>query len=131
MLPVPWGVRIRVGIGEPTARAGGEDRAALIARVRDEIGETLDRWRVGADFTGLHDEPRRTAVNRSVTLLPIAITLGGHGVHRSLYVPAMLVGPPVPLLLVGVLLQAVFGIVAGICVWPGVRWAPRPSSCWA
>jgi 1-acyl-sn-glycerol-3-phosphate acyltransferase len=45
MLPVPWGVRIRVGIGQPIARAGGEDRGALIARVRDEIDAMLRRWR--------------------------------------------------------------------------------------
>ena len=45
MLPVPWGVRVRVGIGEPIARGTGEDRAALIARVRDEIAARLERWR--------------------------------------------------------------------------------------
>ena len=45
MLPVPWGVRVRVGIGEPIARAAGEDRAALIGRLRDAIGTMLDRWR--------------------------------------------------------------------------------------
>jgi 1-acyl-sn-glycerol-3-phosphate acyltransferase len=48
MLPVPWGVRIRVRIGEPIARDAREDRAGLISRVRDEIGATLDRWRPGA-----------------------------------------------------------------------------------
>ena len=36
----------------------------------------------------------------------------------------MLVGPSVPLLLVGFLLQAVFGILAGIGVWRGARSAP-------
>jgi hypothetical protein len=36
----------------------------------------------------------------------------------------MLVGPPVPLLLSGFLLQAVFGILAGIGVWRGARSAP-------
>ena len=45
MLPVPWGVRLRVGIGEPLARGAGEDRDALIGRVRDEIGAMLERWR--------------------------------------------------------------------------------------
>src|SRR5438105_1690032 len=34
MLPVPWGVRVRVRIGEPIARAPDEDRAVLIARVQ-------------------------------------------------------------------------------------------------
>jgi hypothetical protein len=36
----------------------------------------------------------------------------------------MLVGPPVPLLLGGFLLQAMFGILAGIGVWRGARSAP-------
>jgi 1-acyl-sn-glycerol-3-phosphate acyltransferase len=45
MLPVPWGIRIRVGLGEPIARTGNEDKAALVARVRDEIDAMLRRWR--------------------------------------------------------------------------------------
>ncbi len=45
MLPVPWGVRVRVRIGKPIARAPGEDRAALIVRVHEEISVTLGRWR--------------------------------------------------------------------------------------
>jgi hypothetical protein len=54
----------------------------------------------------------------------IAVALGGFGLYRALYVPAMLVGPPVPPALVGFLLQAVFGILAGISVWRGARSAP-------
>jgi 1-acyl-sn-glycerol-3-phosphate acyltransferase len=49
MLPIPWGVRVHVRIGEPIGRAAGEDRAALIARVQDEIRGTLGRWREGMD----------------------------------------------------------------------------------
>jgi 1-acyl-sn-glycerol-3-phosphate acyltransferase len=45
MLPVPWGVRVRVCIGEPIARRAGEDVNTLIARVRDEMAATLARWR--------------------------------------------------------------------------------------
>jgi len=45
MFPVPWGVRVRVRIGEPIARRPGEDREALIERVRQEIAATLARWR--------------------------------------------------------------------------------------
>ena len=44
-LPVPWGVRVRVHIGEPIARRPDEDRVALVERVRTEIGEALARWR--------------------------------------------------------------------------------------
>jgi len=43
--PVPWGVRVRVHIGEPIARRADEDRAALIERVRGEIDRALMRWR--------------------------------------------------------------------------------------
>jgi hypothetical protein len=60
---------------------------------------------------------------RSATLLLIAVTLAGYGIYRALFIPGMLVGPPVPLLLVGFLLQAVFGIVAGVGVWRRARWA--------
>lgn len=63
-------------------------------------------------------------MNRSTALLLIAIALAGYGVYRALYIPAMLVGPPVPLLLIGFLLQAVLGIVAGVGVWRGAPWAP-------
>jgi len=45
--PVPWGVRVRVHIGEPIARRPDEDRAALIEQVRGEIAAALDRWRDG------------------------------------------------------------------------------------
>ena len=44
-LPVPWGTRVRVHIGAPIARAPDEDRSALLARVREEMAATLDRWR--------------------------------------------------------------------------------------
>ena len=64
-------------------------------------------------------------MNRSTTLLLIAITLAGYGIYRALYLPAMLVGPTVPpLLLIGFLLQAVLGVGAGIGVWRGAAWAP-------
>ena len=63
-------------------------------------------------------------MNRSTALLLIAIALAVFGIYRALYVPGMLIGPPVPLLLIGFLLQAVFGIVAGVGVWRGATWAP-------
>jgi 1-acyl-sn-glycerol-3-phosphate acyltransferase len=43
--PVPWGVRVRVCIGEPIARRADEDRAALVERVRGEIARALAGWR--------------------------------------------------------------------------------------
>jgi hypothetical protein len=68
--------------------------------------------------------PGRTDVNRSTALLLIAIALVGYGIYRALYLPGMLVDPQVPLLAVAFLLQAVFGIVAGVGVWRRARWAP-------
>jgi hypothetical protein len=53
--------------------------------------------------------------------LLIAVALAGYGLYRALYVPAMLVGAPVPLLLAGFIVQAVLGIVAGVAVWRGAR----------
>ncbi len=63
-------------------------------------------------------------MNRSTALLLIAIALVGYGIYRALYLPGMFVDPQVPLLLVAFLLQAVFGIVAGVGVWRRARWAP-------
>lgn len=63
-------------------------------------------------------------MNRSTALLIIAIALIGFGIYRALYVPAMLVGPATPLLLIGFVLQAVCAIAAGIGVWRGAAWAP-------
>lgn len=62
-------------------------------------------------------------MNRSTTLLLIAIALVGFGVYRALYLPGMLVDPQVPLLLIGFFLQALFAIVAGVGVWRRAPWA--------
>jgi 1-acyl-sn-glycerol-3-phosphate acyltransferase len=51
--PVPWGVRVRVHIGAPIPRRPGEDCAALLERVRDEIADTLARWRGNAPAVAL------------------------------------------------------------------------------
>jgi 1-acyl-sn-glycerol-3-phosphate acyltransferase len=45
LLPVPFGTRVRVHFGHPIARRAGEDGAALLAHVRDEIEDVLLRWR--------------------------------------------------------------------------------------
>jgi hypothetical protein len=62
-------------------------------------------------------------MNRPAALLLIAVGLIVYGAYRALHVPALLVGPPVPALLVCFVLQAVFGIVAGVGVWVGARWS--------
>ncbi len=45
LFPVPFGTCVQVRFGDPIARTPGEDRIALLARVREEIAGTLDRWR--------------------------------------------------------------------------------------
>lgn len=40
-LPIPFGVRVHVRMGEPIARRHGEDPAALLERVREEIAANL------------------------------------------------------------------------------------------
>ena len=71
--------------------------------------------------------PRSTGIGhegkRSTALLLIAIALAGYGTYRALCIPPMLVGRPALPLLIGFLLQAVFGIVAGVGVWRGAPWA--------
>ena len=61
--------------------------------------------------------------DRSTVLLLIAIALAGYGVYVAAYVPAMLLGPPVPLLLIGFVLQTVSALVAAIGVWRRQPWA--------
>ena len=45
LLPVPFGVRVRIHIGAPIGRTANEDRQGLLLRVQEEIGSTLRRWR--------------------------------------------------------------------------------------
>lgn len=47
LLPIPFGVRVRVYIGDPIPRQPVEDGVALLDRVRDEINAVLTRWRGG------------------------------------------------------------------------------------
>jgi hypothetical protein len=62
-------------------------------------------------------------VNRPTLLAVIAVVLIGYGLYTALYVPAMLVGLPVPLLLAGFIAEAVFAIGAGVGVLARQRWA--------
>src|SRR5262245_5026688 len=61
--------------------------------------------------------------DRSTALLLIAVALAGYGVYIAAYVPAMIIGPPVPLLLIGFVLQVVCALAAAIGVWRGQSWA--------
>lgn len=62
-------------------------------------------------------------MNRSTLTLVIAIALAAYGVYAASFVPAMLVAPANLGLLIGFVLQAVFGIVAAVGVWRGASWA--------
>ena len=48
LLPVPYGTRIRVRIGDPMPRGGEGDVAGLLDRAWQEIEGTLVRWRSGS-----------------------------------------------------------------------------------
>jgi 1-acyl-sn-glycerol-3-phosphate acyltransferase len=45
LLPVPFGLHIRLRFAEPIERGGEDDGAAILARSRAEIEATLRRWR--------------------------------------------------------------------------------------
>ena len=62
-------------------------------------------------------------MNRSTTLLLIAVALAGYGVYAASYALPMLVGSPVPALLIGFVLQAVCALAAALGVWRARRWA--------
>ena len=62
--------------------------------------------------------------DRSSALLLIAVLLAAYGVYIAAYVPAMLIGRPGPLLLIGFVLQAVCALAAAVGVWRGQPWAP-------
>jgi len=61
--------------------------------------------------------------DRSTALLLIAVALAGYGLYIAAYVPAMLLGQPVPLLLIGFVLQALCALAAAVGVWRGQPWA--------
>lgn len=47
LLPVPFGTRIRVHIGDPIARHADADPSALLSEARQEIEKRLEAWRSG------------------------------------------------------------------------------------
>ena len=61
--------------------------------------------------------------DRSTARLLIAVVLAGYGLYIATYVFAMLLGEPVPLLLIGFVLQAGCALAAAFGVWRGQRWA--------
>lgn len=45
LLPIPFGTRIRVWIGDPLPRHDGDDPAALLGEARRQIEKVLEGWR--------------------------------------------------------------------------------------
>ena len=62
-------------------------------------------------------------MERSTTLLLIAIALMAYGVYHAIYAITMLPGPVSPLLLLAFALQAVLAILAAAGVWQQRSWA--------
>ncbi len=62
-------------------------------------------------------------MNRSTSVLVIAVALAGYGVYAASYVLPLLVGPPAPALLVAFVLQAVCALAAAFGMWRHQRWA--------
>ena len=61
--------------------------------------------------------------DRSTALLLIAVALAGYGLYIAAYVPAMLLGRPVPVLLIGFVLQVLCALAAALGVWRAQPWA--------
>ena len=47
LFPVPFGIHIRVRIGDPIERRPGEDPKAILREAREAIQDTLEQWRAG------------------------------------------------------------------------------------
>lgn len=56
LLPVPFGVTVRVRFSDPIERISSEDASTLLDRVRAEISANLERWR--GSTSGTEEEAR-------------------------------------------------------------------------
>jgi 1-acyl-sn-glycerol-3-phosphate acyltransferase len=54
LLPIPYGVQVRVRICAPIARRADEDRREMLAAARAEIEKTLEGWRSAAKPDSFH-----------------------------------------------------------------------------
>ncbi len=61
--------------------------------------------------------------DRSTALRLIAGALAGYAVYIGAHMPGMLIGPPMPLLLIAFVLQAVCAVAAAVGVWRRQAWA--------
>jgi hypothetical protein len=63
-------------------------------------------------------------VDRTTLLRVIAIGFLFYGVYNLLLLPAMLVAPTAPVLLLGTVAKTVLAAIAAFGVWTGRSWAP-------
>src|SRR5690242_15558487 len=54
----------------------------------------------------------------------ITVVLAAYGLYTASYIPGLVVAPVPPILLIGRILEAVFGFASAFGVWTGTRWAP-------
>jgi hypothetical protein len=63
--------------------------------------------------------------DRRTILLLIALLLAGYGLYKAAYLPALLVDPFSPLVLVCFVLQVALAIAAAVGVWRDAGWSGR------
>jgi hypothetical protein len=61
--------------------------------------------------------------DRRTVLLLIALLLAGYGLYKAAYLPALLVDPISPLVLICFVLQVALAIAAAAGVWRDARWS--------
>jgi hypothetical protein len=54
----------------------------------------------------------------------IALVIAGYGVYTAVYLPGMLVGPPMPLLVIAFVAQVACALIAAAGLWTDRPWAP-------
>jgi len=62
-------------------------------------------------------------MNRETSLSLLALALGAYGVYTALYIPAMSVGPPMPLLVICFIAQVVCALAAALGIRGRRSWA--------
>lgn len=62
-------------------------------------------------------------MSRPTAVALIALVIAGYGVYTAVYLPGMLVGPPMPLLVIAFVAQVVCAIAAAAGLWIQRPWA--------
>ena len=62
-------------------------------------------------------------MDRSASIALLALVIAVYGVYTALYLPGMLVGPPMPLLVIAFVAQVVCALIAAAGLWTRQTWA--------